>query len=681
MFFLNLIQHHIRGSFKKVPLQLQSHQLRIKSKQSILFSIFLFVYFFSPLPLSSQSLETSESKRNGLSGSIPKWAKSAIWYQIFPERFRNGDPTNDPTLSTLSGAYPHDTLSPWQIHPWGSDWYELQPYEKKNGKNIWFNIQRRRYGGDLQGIIDKLDYLKDLGITAIYLNPIFEAPSSHKYDGMLYHHIDPNFGPSPSRDRELMNSETPDDPTTWVWTEADKLALKLIEEAHQKGIRIIFDGVFNHLGIRSFAFKDVKINRENSRFKDWFIIKNFGDSNGKGFDYTGWFGVKELPELNEIDGDYPESLKQYIYASTERWMSPNGNRANGIDGWRLDVAFCVGHPFWKRWRGFVKSINPEAYLTAEVIDTPEAQKPYLLGDEFDAVMNYNFAFSVFDFFISKPFRISVSEFDKKLKQLRESFPEEVAYGMQNLMDSHDAARLATQIVNRDIGNYRDFGKYFELSKGSNKAFKVRKPNNDEIIIQKLIALFQMTYIGAPMIYYGDEVGMWGANDPCDRKPMIWDDIAYKPEKFNPDGSTRTPDKVKPDNNLLLWYKSLISIRNHSPALQFGSYRTILKDDAKKIFAFERRLSGNSESDDEHFIVAINNGDITEKVIINVDGKWWDMINNIEVELSYQTNVKVGKMNVKQTKKSSIQKRVIQGKTSSGVVIFLPPKTGVILKRV
>lgn len=127
--------------------------------------------------------------------TMPTWAKKVVWYQIFPERFRNGDTKNNPKVEDIKGSWPHDHTSPWKLHPWGSDWYELQDYEKKNGKDVWFNIQRRRYGGDLQGILDKLDYLQELGVTALYLNPVFTAPSMHKYDGATYHHVDPTFGP------------------------------------------------------------------------------------------------------------------------------------------------------------------------------------------------------------------------------------------------------------------------------------------------------------------------------------------------------------------------------------------------------------------------------------------------------------------------------------------------------
>ncbi|CAG1771605.1 partial Neopullulanase 2, partial [uncultured bacterium] len=150
---------------------------------------------------------------------VPHWAKKAIWYQVFPERFRNGDPSNDPTINDIYGADPQESPKAWQVHPWGSDWYKLQPYELENGeRELWKHLLRRRYGGDLQGIIDKLDYLKDLGITALYLNPVFDSPSLHKYDGSSYHHIDPNLGPDPVGDRKLIASEDPLDPATWVWT-------------------------------------------------------------------------------------------------------------------------------------------------------------------------------------------------------------------------------------------------------------------------------------------------------------------------------------------------------------------------------------------------------------------------------------------------------------------------------
>ena len=158
----------------------------------------------------------------------PEWAKSAIWYQIFPDRFRNGDSTNDPTIKTLEGTWPYEKQTSWEVTPWTSDWYEPQPWEIKNGEDFYYNAQLRRYGGDIQGIIDKLDYLQDLGVNAIYLNPVFESPSAHKYGVKYYHHIDNNFGPDPEGDKKIWAQENPSDPTTWQWTSADQLFLKLI---------------------------------------------------------------------------------------------------------------------------------------------------------------------------------------------------------------------------------------------------------------------------------------------------------------------------------------------------------------------------------------------------------------------------------------------------------------------
>jgi cyclomaltodextrinase / maltogenic alpha-amylase / neopullulanase len=547
---------------------------------------------------------------------VPGWAKKVIWYQIFPERFRNGDPGNDPKAEDIKGSWPHDTTSQWQIHPWTSDWYELQPYEKSNGKDIWYNLQRRRYGGDLQGIIDKLDYLKELGITGIYLNPIFESPSLHKYDGATYHHVDPNFGPDPDGDRKIIASETFDDPKTWVWTSADKLFLKLVDEVHKRNMYIIIDGVFNHMGINSIPFQDVKKNQQNSRYKNWFIIKSWDDPKaGTKFDYQGWFGVRELPEINEDENGIVAEPKQYIFNATKRWMDPdnNGNIKAGIDGWRLDVAFCVGHKFWKDWRSLVKSVNPEAYLTGEVFeDSLKKFKAYLKGDEFDAVMDYPWLYTCSEYFVDDVKRISTSEFVKLLKELRELFPECVSYVQQNLIDSHDTHRIASHIVNKDLAPFRKWNDFFSLSKAENPKYNTRKPNQDEREVQKLIILFQMTYPGAPMVYYGDEAGMWGANDPCCRKPMVWPDLKYQDEVFLPNQSKREiADKVEFNNDLFNYYKKIISIRNTYPALQLGDFNSVLIDDKNTVLAFERNY------ENQKVIVVLNNSKDDQQIIIPV----------------------------------------------------------------
>ena len=558
---------------------------------------------------------------------VPAWAKEVVWYQIFPERFRNGDKNNDPDLNSIKGAWPHDDTSPWEVHPWTSDWYQLQNYEKKNGKDIWFNIQRRRYGGDLQGIIDKLDYLKDLGISAVYLTPIFKSPSSHKYDASTYHHVDPFLGPDPKGDLKLIEPEDPGKPKLWVWTSADKLFLKLIKEVHKRNMHIIIDGVFNHMGINSWAFQDVVKSQKKSKYKDWFNIISWDDpKNGTKFDYHGWFGVKELPELKQDSNGTTSGPKQYIFDITKRWMDPDGDgkHQDGIDGWRLDVAFCIRHPFWKDWRKHVKSLNPRAYLTAEVIDPINVIQPYLKGDEFDAVMNYNFAFTSADYFINDKNRISTTKFDSLLTALRNAFPGGVEYVQQNLFGSHDANRIGSHIVNRDKEAYRNWGKYFEFSRGSNPNYDIRKPNVDELKIQKLFAIFQMTYVGAPMVYYGDEAGMWGANDPDCRKPMVWEDLKYDNEAVKPDQSQRNPpDKVEFNKDLFGHYKKLISIRNNSMALKTGDFRTLLVDDKNNIYSFERNL-GN-----ERVIVVLNNSNESRDVLLPIKGMYFDALNNDE----------------------------------------------------
>ncbi len=645
-------------------------------KTAFFLLIFLTVFL---LPVMAEEKECTMS-------FIPEWSKTVVWYQIFPERFRNGDSSNDPKVENIEGSWPHDHISSWQVHPWTSDWYELQPYEKQNKgfyiitdktisrlsgkidtgklksikntnfspvtlkdklleknfneaeiklifnnadheKTIWYDIQRRRYGGDLQGILDKLDYLQSLGITAIYLNPIFESPSLHKYDAIMYHHVDANFGPDPVRDRELIKKEVPDDPNTWVMTSADKLFLKLVKEVHKRNMKIIVDGVFNHIGIKNPFFQDVVKNQQNSTYKNWFTVTSWADpSKDKEFAYKGWFGVKELPEWGRTENNLLPGPKNYIFNITKRWMDPDGdgNPSDGIDGWRLDVAFCVPHGFWKDWSKHVKSINPEAYMTAEIIDTVEVNKPYLEGDEFTAVMNYNFAFTSSEYFFDEKNRISATEFDTKLRDLREAYNSEVAYGMQNLIDSHDTARLQTMIVNRDVVSYRNWPQYCENAKGSNPLYNTGKPSEEELKSQNIFAIFQMTYLGAPMVYYGDEVGMWGATDPCCRKPMIWDDLKYADEVYLPDGSRRLkPDRVDVNYDLLDHYKKLIAIRNSHKALQLGDFNTLFIDDKNELYAFSRKYG------DEYIVVILNNSkkEKRAKFTVEAPGTFTDLLND------------------------------------------------------
>ena len=205
------------------------------------------------------------------------WARGIVWYQIFPERFSNGDPSNDPIAAEILEINPGE---PWQISPWTSDWYAFQPWESIKSDDFYATntVFARRYGGDIQGIINKLDYIQELGIDAIYFNPLFEAESLHKYDGASYHHIDDNFGPDPVGDKKrLAEAKETEESSTWIWTEADRLFLELVKQAHKRNIRVVLDGVFNHTGTACFAFQDIIQNQQKSRYADWYIIKQWDD--------------------------------------------------------------------------------------------------------------------------------------------------------------------------------------------------------------------------------------------------------------------------------------------------------------------------------------------------------------------------------------------------------------------
>lgn len=523
--------------------------------------------------------------------TVPGWAMDAIWYQIFPDRFYNGDVNNDPTIETLEGTWPYEKQSEWNVMDWTSDWYKLQPWEVKNDRGFYYNAQLRRYGGDIQGIIDKLDYLQELGVNALYLNPVFESASSHKYGATMYHHIDNNFGPDPEGDMLIWNREDPNDPVTWEWTAADKLFLKLIDEVHKRNMRIIIDGVFNHVGLPFWAFVDVKQKGADSEYRDWFVIKAFDDpaTPENEFEYQGWYGVPDLPEIREDENGPCEGFRRHIHDIVRRWMDPNGDGdpSDGIDGWRLDVADMVSKDFWRDFRKWVREINPDAFLTGEVWweNFPDNvmfdASSWLQGDIFDAVMNYRFADAMLKAFVDQKNQIPPSGLDSLLRFVRDRYPRENQKVLQNLMASHDTERFASMIANPD--------RWIDHASNLNydKDFAVRKPTAEERRIQKTILAFQFTYIGAPYIYYGDEVGMWGADDPDCRKPMIWAEYQYEPETHHPFGLERSIDTVEIDEDLFQYYKSAINLRKKHESLRRGKYRTILIDDNRGLFAFER----------------------------------------------------------------------------------------------
>lgn len=518
------------------------------------------------------------------SSRVPSWAAEAVWYQIFPERFWNGDRGNDPAPADLAGSWPFFTPEDWQIHPWTSDWYALQLWEKsvewsrvldwaKPGEpNFSACAGMRRYGGDLQGVIDRLDYLQELGITAVYFNPLFESPSLHKYDAEMFHHVDNNFGPDPGGDRRLWENENPADPAAWHWTAADLLFLDLIRECHQRGIKIIIDGVFNHSGNTFWAFRDLLKNQQKSPYKDWYVVKQWDDpaTPENELDYQCWNGIHTLPEFRQDENGLVSGPREHVFAIVKRWMDPDGDGdpADGIDGWRLDVAEKVHINFWKEFRRRVKEINPEAYISGEVWWEDWRQyrmfnaAPWFAG-AFDAVMNYRFARALQQFAINREQQISALAFADSLQAIYRDYPWQNVLACQNLMDSHDVDRLASQIVNPD--RWYDHG----ANPLQNPAYDIRKPTDAERRRQRLIIGLQMALPGAPMLYYGDEAGMWGADDPDCRKPMLWPELQYAAEVSHPLGKPRPADSVAFDRQLFEWYKKLIALRRQNRELALG----------------------------------------------------------------------------------------------------------------
>jgi glycosidase len=420
-----------------------------------------------------------------------------------------------------------------------------------------------------------------------------------------------------------MNKEIPDDPKTWVWTQADRLAIKLIEEAHRRKIRIIFDGPFNHVGLDCFAFQDLLKNQEKSRFVNWVTIYEWPNPEKKTpIWWQDWMGEKIYATLRK-DQKEPND---YIMASTKRWMKPeiDGETHDGIDGWRLDCADFIPHEFWRDWCKFVRTVNPQAYIMGEVVKPFAPYQSYLNSEEFCSVMNYPFKSLIEKYFINKS--INASDFDRKLSLARNSVPKDVNYVMYNLLDSHDTERIASLIVNPGIqksGDARDFGN--QVLNGFTGGFNTRKPTEKEYDILKLITIFQMTYIGAPGFYYGDEVGMWGPARSF--KPMVWDDLQYENERYIPDSSVKGPgnrlakdDKVEINQDLFRHFQKLIKIRNNNPALRLGDFRTVLTDDHRELIVFSRTYQN------ETVIVAINNGETAQTVKIETTATYRDLLN-------------------------------------------------------
>jgi glycosidase len=550
--------------------------------------------------LQALSSDFSPEVADGCFHNPPAWASSVVWYQLFVERFRNGDPTNDPTAATM-----HDermgTVAPvgWCVTPWTQAWERPDSWMQGAG-DFQPLLQYRRYGGDLQGVLDKLDYLQELGVTAVYFNPLNDAPSLHKFDARHYHHIDIHFGPDPEGDLKIIASEDPGDPSTWKWTSADRLFLRVVDEMHRRGMKVIVDFSWNHTGTLFWAWQDILANQSQSRFRDWYNIARFDDPSTpeNEFEYEGWMGVKYMPELKKTDitthrqpgrpyeGDIHPGPKQHIFEVTQRWLAPDGDIAKGIDGFRLDVADHIGLKFWRDWRRQVRSIKADAYLVGEIWweqwpDRLMDPKPYVEGDIFDAVMFYQVYRPARYFFADTDHPMDARELKDSLEFHWKRLRPETVGAMMNVSSSHDAPRLLTDFFNTNRYKYH-------ANTHENPAYRTGKPDVKAYARLKLYLMHLFTIPGAPQVWNGEEMGMWGADDPHCRKPLIWPDMKFEAEKRYAapgDPVKRRNDKVSFDHTQFDLYKQLIALRKQHPVLSEGQFEFVLAQG--KVLGYKR----------------------------------------------------------------------------------------------
>ena len=517
--------------------------------------------------------------------STPDWAKGAVIYQIYTDRFYNGDPEND--VETREYFYIGDYSS--KVKDWNK-------YPAAMGV-------REFYGGDLQGVIDKLDYLQDLGVEVLYFNPLFVSPSNHKYDIQDYDYIDPHFGKivedggellSPGEKSNKKATKYQKRTTSFANLEAsNELFIKLVEELHRHGMKIILDGVFNHCGSfnkwmdRECIYERQKgyapgayISRE-SPYHDYFRF--FSDEekdwpyNGK---YDGWWGHDTLPKLN-----YEESVKleNYILNTGRKWVSPPYN----VDGWRLDVAADLGrsneynHQFWKKFREVVKNANPDAIILAEHYGDP---REWLGGDEWDTVMNYDAFMEPITWFLTGMEKHS-DEMREELRGNADNFTRAMTYHMANMMvpslltsmnelSNHDHSRFLTR-TNHMVGRVAELG-----PEAANEFV-------NPAVMREAVA-FQMTWIGAPTVYYGDEAGVCGFTDPDNRRTYPWG---------------------HEDQQMLGFHKEMIRIHKEHEALRTGA--VVMLHCEKNILAYGRF------TEEEQIIVILNNRSELAEVTVPV----------------------------------------------------------------
>lgn len=439
-----------------------------------------------------------------------KWLQEAIIYQIFPDRFNRSNLDKDIK----------------NIMPWGG----------KVGTHSVF-------GGDINGMTNKVEYLKELGINLIYLTPIFKSSSNHKYNIDDYYQIAPEFG--------TIND-----------------LKRFINKCHSNNIKVILDGVFNHTGAGFFAFEDILTNQELSKYKDWYHIDSFPVSKEKINYYTFANGIAKMPKLNTAN----KEVKEYFQKVVQYWI-----KETDVDGWRFDVCDEVDHQFWREMRIAIKEVKNDAVLIGEIMHESIS---FLRGEQLDSIMNYPFKHAMVDFFAKK--KISSKEFNDILATNRYIYMESITKQLLNLIGSHDTARFITESKNH-------------------------------IARLKLAVVFQYTYLGVPYIYYGDEVGVEGGEDPQCRRCMIW-------------------DEKKQNKELLQHYKKMALIRKENKELIHGKYKAI--DNEDNLLIYERYDNANK------IITIINNNEIDKEINLNLDNKLVDLYYNSVV---VNNNIKIRAM--------------------------------------
>jgi neopullulanase len=463
--------------------------------------------------------------------NTPDWVRDAVFYQIFPDRFARSTRLPKP-----------DYLEDWEALP------NFRGYK----------------GGDLYGVIEHLDHIQELGATALYLTPIFQAASNHRYNTHDYYQVDPLLG-------------------------GNQALRELLDTCHTRGMKVILDGVFNHAGRGFFPFHDLLENGSHSPYRDWFHIHSFplnAYHPQQGIGYSAWWGLASLPKFNTNT----PAVRAFLWHVATHWLE------FGIDGWRLDTPSEIDDDtFWQEFRRRCRAINPEAYLVGELWG--DASR-WLQGDQFDAVMHYELTRAIFGFTAAGSLNqeeigkgaykriapLSAGEFAETISRLQSKYHPEVTAVQFTLLSSHDPARALTIV------------------------------GEDETAL-RLALLLQMTYPGAPCIYYGDEIGLTGKHDPLNRQGMPW----HKPESWN--------------RALLEYTRRLISLRREHTALRRGSYRTLYAKDG--LFVFARAL------EDERFVTVLNVNqhpvevDFSITVFSAVRGEFRDLLSGLTARVDRQ----------------------------------------------